>query len=424
MSNSNKNIKLIILVGLPGSGKSTFSKLIKTSSKQVSVINQDELGRKECQKIFLSEIKKNEVTVLDRCNLSKSGRAEWIKDSMLNSNEILCVHLATDVYECIQRAKSRKNHPTIKEGGGERIILEANKKFEVPEKSENFGNIVTLYDEEDVRNYLKTWDCSEIEIEEEESDDPSKFYKFPRTRHLINLGSATRDDLLVDFSKDKPSNSKSFNKNGLKSYFDTTGTIEICEKVDGAQMGFSMDENYQILVQNRSHYVNSKSHKQFKMLDKWLANFSGDLYEILQDNNHILFGEWLYAKHSVEYQSLPNYFLAFDLFNKKESKFYSREILEERLKGTAIEAVGLVYSSRNIGENNEENNETVNKEFLLKLMKEQSSYGDEIMEGVYIKICEDGWVKNRSKIVRSDFIAGNEHWSKGIITMNQLTDYF
>ena len=57
-------------------------------------------------------------------------------------------------------------------------------------------------------------------------------------------------------------------------------------------------------------------------------------------------------------------------------------------------------------------------------MKKQSSYGDEIMEGIYVKICENGWVKNRSKIVRSDFIAGNEHWSKGIITMNQLTDYF
>ena len=69
-------IKLIVLVGLPGSGKSTFSKLIKTSTKQVSVINQDEMGRKHCQSIFLRKIKKNDVTVLDRCNLSKKGRKE------------------------------------------------------------------------------------------------------------------------------------------------------------------------------------------------------------------------------------------------------------------------------------------------------------------------------------------------------------
>merc|ERR1712066_860959 len=316
-------------------------------------------GRKKCQQIFLSEIKKNEVTVLDRCNLSKSGRMEWIKDSMLSQNQILCVHLATDVYECIQRAKNRKNHPTIKEGGGERIILEANKKFDIPDISEGFTEIVKLYDEEDVRNYLKSWDCEQIEIEEEENHDKTnKFYKFPRTRHLINLGSATRDDLLVDLKSFKSNNK------GISSYFETTGSVEMCEKVDGAQMGFSMDEDYQILVQSRSHYVNSKSHKQFKMLDKWLATFSGDLYEILGDSDHILFGEWLYAKHSVEYQNLPNYFLAFDLFNKKEGKFYSREILENRLKGTNIKTVDLVYSSRIF----QKNKDTIDSDFLLNLM--------------------------------------------------------
>merc|ERR1711976_133736 len=131
--------------------------------------------------------------------------------------------------------------------------------------------------------------------------------------------------------------------------------------------------------------------------------------------NHILFGEWLYAKHSVAYQALPNYFLAFDLYNKKEQKFYSREILEQRLEGTQIQPVRLVFSSRQ----NEE--QVVDEKYLLGLMKQNSEYGQEQMEGVYIKFCQDGWVVDRSKIVRSDFIAGNEHWSKGIITPNELT---
>ena len=42
------------------------------------------------------------------------------------------------------------------------------------------------------------------------------------------------------------------------------------------------------------------------------------LYEIL-DQDTILFGEWLYAKHSISYNNLPDYFLAFDLYNKKKS---------------------------------------------------------------------------------------------------------
>ena len=41
----------------------------------------------------------------------------------------------------------------------------------------------------------------------------------------------------------------------------------------------------------------------------------------------ILFGEWLYAQHSISYSNLPDYFLAFDLYNKKKKLFYNRDIL-------------------------------------------------------------------------------------------------
>jgi len=102
------NIKLIILVGLPGAGKSTFSELLKTSSLKVSIINQDNLGRKTCENIFLQNIKNHDITVLDRTNLSISGRKEWLDLSLLNKNQILCVYLATDEDECLHRANTRK----------------------------------------------------------------------------------------------------------------------------------------------------------------------------------------------------------------------------------------------------------------------------------------------------------------------------
>ena len=86
--------------------------------------------------------------------------------------------------------------------------------------------------------------------------------------------------------------------------------VFIAEKVDGAQMGISIDENYKLMVQNRSHYVNSKSHSQFEKLDKWIMDHSQSLFEIL-DQDTILFGEWLYAKHSISYTNLPDYFINF-----------------------------------------------------------------------------------------------------------------
>lgn len=40
------------------------------------------------------------------------------------------------------------------------------------------------------------------------------------------------------------------------------------------------------------------------------------LCQILEPNRHILFGEWLFAKHSKHYTSLPAYFIAFDIYDK------------------------------------------------------------------------------------------------------------
>ena len=61
-----------------------------------------------------------------------------------------------------------------------------------------------------------------------------------------------------------------------------------------------------------------------------------------------------------------------------------------------------------------------NKNQLLKLIENQSDYTDSRVEGIYIKTFEDKYVKYRCKLVRNDFICGNDHWSKGIIEKNQI----
>jgi atypical dual specificity phosphatase len=42
------------------------------------------------------------------------------------------------------------------------------------------------------------------------------------------------------------------------------------------------------------------------------------------------------------------------------------------------------------------------------------------VEGIYVKIERNSCVVSRGKVVRSDFIAGNEHWSRGNLRINGL----
>ena len=73
--------------------------------------------------------------------------------------------------------------------------------------------------------------------------------KFPRTRHLLDLGGVSRDDLLMD-------------KREVDAFLASAhehGGLIIEEKIDGANLGISMDpETYQLRYQNRSHFVTSE----------------------------------------------------------------------------------------------------------------------------------------------------------------------
>lgn len=186
--------------------------------------------------------------------------------------------------------------------------------------------------------------------------------KFPRTTHLINLGAMTSDDIVKDDWMD-----------------DLKGQIIIEEKIDGANMGFSLDYDRNLQVQNRSHYINYSSHAQFKPLKIWLERNRETIVNLLDldsmfPERYILYGEWVAAKHSIPYTTLPDYFMAFDFFDRKTKTFTSREYLARMLEGTGISQVPLIRST-----------DVISRAELLAYMERKSKYYDGPIEGVYVR---------------------------------------
>ncbi len=103
------------------------------------------------------------------------------------------------------------------------------------------------------------------------------------------------------------------------------------EKVDGANLGISIDDNYSFRFQNRAHFVSSASHAQFRQLDAWAAAHTADLLHVLTSPALVLFGEWCYARHSLHYTDLPDLLLVFDIYDRTTDTFYSRERREAAL---------------------------------------------------------------------------------------------
>ena len=179
-------------------------------------------------------------------------------------------------------------------------------------------------------------------------------------------------------------------------------------------MGISLSADRQILVQNRAHYVNPSTHEQFKKLGIWVDRHRDDLYKVLDRDDHfaerlVLFGEWLSATHSIPYTNLPDRFLAFDLYDRRADSFLDRQSLARLLAATCIHMVPVLLEGR-----------MPSNEELRSIVQKQSLYWDGRIEGIYLKVERNGCVVIRGKVVRGDFIPGNEHWTKSNLRMNGI----
>jgi ATP-dependent RNA circularization protein (DNA/RNA ligase family) len=221
------------------------------------------------------------------------------------------------------------------------------------------------------------------------------FFKFPSTPHLATLAGVNirGDKVLSESERDE------FLQHNL--------VIE--EKVDGANLGISFDSEGNIRAQNRGAYLDLPGLGQWKKLGEWLTPRLDTLFEYLTDH-FILFGEWCYAQHSVFYNRLPDWFLGFDVYDKRVGRFLAWKRRDTLLKKMSIAQVPMLALG----------NFTYSE---VQTFLSTSKLGDQPAEGVYLRHDQNGWLQQRAKLVRPAFIQSMEqHWSQSTIKPNRLGD--
>ena len=248
--------------------------------------------------------------------------------------------------------------------------------------------------------------------------------KYPRTPHLegSRLQAGDEDLSQIPF------------KNIKGKY------LVIEEKIDGANCGISFDSDANLLLQSRGHYLTGGyRERHFNLLKQWATIHKEALYSVLGDK-YIMYGEWLYAKHTVYYDMLPHYFMEFDVYDKEEKIFLSTKKRQELLKdlpvvsvpilktgtfNTLTEITSLIKNSNYISTNHQENLSETCIKLGLDYQKIQSETDPSpLMEGLYIKIENDNEVIGRMKYVRYSFlqsiVQSETHWLDRPIIPNKL----
>jgi hypothetical protein len=212
--------------------------------------------------------------------------------------------------------------------------------------------------------------------------------KYPRTPHLPYSPGGTSDDRRI------------------LSVQPFVGTdLILTEKLDGSNVCLERDACFA-----RSH-ASAPSHPSFDAFKAFHAVVRSRIGEDIQ-----VFGEWLYAKHSIAYNALPTYFMAFGVRDTKKALWASWEEVELWADELGVASVP-VLDRTNIAD------EKQLRSLIENHARMPSRVGGQ-REGVVVRVAhgfpDSEFEKSIAKWVRANHVQTDEHWKNQVIVRNSL----
>lgn len=254
----------------------------------------------------------------------------------------------------------------------------------------------------------------------------SDIIKYPRTLHLqgsrLGVGEVDRTQVPV---------------RSLRGHY-----LVIEEKVDGANAGLSFDSDANLRLQCRGHYIvggPSPTEQQFNQFRRWGVTHQDALFDVLSDQ-YLLFGEWLYAKHSVYYDALPHYFMEYDVWDRASEKFLSTKARRKLLAGLPLVSVPVLFEGELTSVDEvralirpslyktpqwrDNLKATALRLGIDPVRVMEGTDPEDLAEGVYLKDETDDFTVGRYKFIRQSFVTRmvdrNRHWADQSIVPNGL----
>ncbi|QHJ00406.1 DNA ligase [Xylophilus rhododendri] len=223
----------------------------------------------------------------------------------------------------------------------------------------------------------------------------SGFFRFPHTPHLAWLG------------QDAPRDDKVLSRKEADEFLACELTVE--EKLDGANLGVSVDAAGELLFQNRGQYLRQPYPGQFARLSHWLASRADTLFDALHPDL-LVFGEWCAARHSLDYGGLPDWWMVFDVYDRSAGRFWSAGRRDAWAAAHGLYTVPTLARGR------------FTLPGLVRMVDERpSGFRNGPLEGIVARANGVEWTAARAKLVRPDFVQTmGEHWRNRPLQWNRL----
>jgi RNA ligase len=233
------------------------------------------------------------------------------------------------------------------------------------------------------------------------------FIKYPRTPHVFG-STGTDDDKHLGFEESE--------------IFCADPSLIGEEKLDGTNVGIHFSSKGRMVLQCRGHEITEGMHPQYDLFKQWVS-VKRPVFEAMLGKQYILYGEWVYARHTIHYRKLPHFFFEFDIYDKDAEAFLDLESRLILLHGSGLQTVPVIHRGP---ANLEQLRQLIGPSaFDSAFADPDTGQVDHLMEGVYLRTEKDGKVTGRAKLVRPKFIEKikqSDHWKHQRMVPNLLVD--
>lgn len=209
---------------------------------------------------------------------------------------------------------------------------------------------------------------------------------------------------------DHPNKKKCLSDAEVKLLIDGYTILE--EKVDGGVCGIAWNGERHLAIGKHSTIRPEDNSKKLYGLNSWIY----ENYEKIQKIpiGWIIYGEWLRAKHSILYDLLEDYFVAFDIWDGH--RYLDLQSRSEFLYRLGFAEIPVIYSGTNL-----KIEDILHIADGIGVDNRSRLSSSESMEGIIIKNYDKGLM---GKYVRREFLESmEEHWLKSPLVENKLKSY-
>lgn len=213
--------------------------------------------------------------------------------------------------------------------------------------------------------------------------------KYPRTPHLPWSPGGTSDDRRIK---------------SVEHFL--CRPVVLTEKMDGSNVCMERDACF---ARSHASTPNHPSFDAFKAMHATVRH--------LIPKNVQVFGEWLYAKHSIGYDQLPSYFQVFGVRDLLKNVWASWEEVEVWAEELGVVTVPVLAKEDGL------DSDWKIQELVESHARLPSRCGKE-REGVVLRVAGEfsdaDFGVSIAKWVRKDHVTSSDHWAHQVITRNGL----